>query len=263
MPNPYVEQVDLGGTTYDIHDAEARQQSASAYKTTDSADTTINDDDYIPMCTNDGATKKKTLFSNLLSKIKNISAHTGTGTAVTDTIAADTSLDNIVGTLLNNDKAIDTKATRGTSYPKHYLVSGQILNESGGNTAGHGVASVLLFPNGVAVVTYQCMISTAGASTTNYAWGINRDLIRALNSNIPVITPVTGGTVTWYQPASGGVFSGFNTTYNGYGCTHSPNGSFWNFARNYNGSSIGAFSSNAATLNSRMHGICIGTFTLT
>lgn len=197
--------------------------------------------------------------------IKTHSTKTGSGSVVTDTIAENTQIDNAIETLLNNDKAIDTKATKGTAYPKIYFCSGMILSEKNGNAQGHGVATVVLFASGLAMITYEVMISQAGTSTTNYYWGISRDRLKAINSNIPTITAITGGINTWYQPpVTSGVFNNFNTTYNGYaGLCEQVGGEFWNFSRNYNGGGIGSFTSNAATLNSRMHGICFGTFTPT
>lgn len=65
MANPIISQVDIGdGNVYDL-----KAGGSDSYRTSDSASTEINDNDYIPMSTNDGSTKKKTLFSTVVSKL--------------------------------------------------------------------------------------------------------------------------------------------------------------------------------------------------
>lgn len=56
-------QLDLDGYVRDIKDAKA-------YRTDDSAETTIADDDYIPFYDTSASAKKKSLWSNIVDKIK-------------------------------------------------------------------------------------------------------------------------------------------------------------------------------------------------
>ena len=162
----------------------------------------------------------------------------------------------------NQGKVLNTKIT---SYPKIYNCTGEIANSDGGAAKGTGVATVMLFANGLAKIDYQYTITTAGTSTatSNYKWGLNRDLLSARNSSIPAITPTNGGVATWFNPKSSNNWSTFNDTFNGFGVTHTVNSQFWCAARNYNGTAVGAFAVSNAENGMRICGTCYGTFTVT
>ena len=159
-------------------------------------------------------------------------------------------------------KALNTKLS---TYPKIYNCTGQIANSSGGTAVGTGVATVTLYASGLARIDYQYTISTAGSSsaTTNFKWGLNRDLLSSRNSNIPTIVPINGGVATWYNAKSSSNWSTFHETYNGYGCTHTVNSQFWCAARNHDGTNVGSHPESTAYLNVRLCGTCYGTFTVT
>lgn len=151
------------------------------------------------------------------------------------------------------------------TYPKILNCVGEIANSVGGAAIGTGVATVTLYASGLAKIDYQYTITTAGTSTatTNFKWGLNRDLLSARNANIPTITPVNGGVAEWYAAKSNSVWSSLHESYNGYGCTHTVNSQFWCAARNHNGTSVGAYPVSTAVLNIRICGTCYGTFTVT
>lgn len=60
--------------------------SADVYSVNDSASATINDGDYIPMLDVDGTTKKKSLWSTVIAKIKTALATVATSGDYTDLI---------------------------------------------------------------------------------------------------------------------------------------------------------------------------------
>ena len=151
------------------------------------------------------------------------------------------------------------------TYPKILNCVGDIANADGDSFVGTGVATVTLYASGLAKIDYQYTARVAGSSsaTTNFKWGLNRNLLTTRNSNVPTITPVNGGVAEWYAAKSNSTWSSLHETYNGYGCTHTVNSQFWCAARNHNGTSVGAFPVNTANLNIRICGTCYGTFTVT
>ena len=195
--------------------------------------------------------------------IKTHSAKTGSGSTVTNTIAENTSLDNAVETLLNNDYAINTKATRGTSYPKVYTASGQIATASGDNMKGNGIATVVLYASGIAVVYYEYLVVTAGTSGSVWAAGLSATALKQINANIPTITPIQGGPMTFLNPRSGGNWGLFGDGINGYAGINCANSSWWTVGRNYNGAAIGSHPASIFSLDTRVKGVAFGTFTPT
>lgn len=151
------------------------------------------------------------------------------------------------------------------SYPKILNCIGLIANASNDNFQGTGVATVTLYASGLAKIDYQYTVTTAGSTsaTSNYLWGLNRNLLTTRNSNIPTITPVAGGVAEWYNGKSNSIWSALHETYNGYGCTNQATAQFWLPSRNYNGTSIGALAVSNAYLNMKICGTCYGTFTAT
>ena len=170
-------------------------------------------------------------------------------------------IDNIVTDLNSkaNQSQVDTISTKVDGYPKHYIVNGRIMNTSADSSlAGYGTATVILYSSGIAEVHFGCKVETSGTSSTGWGSGINRDLLHNLDSNIPVITPITGGTI--YMYSSNG---NMNTSLCGYGGTSIANGQFWTIARVYQtDGAVGGYPSSTLTAGMMFYGTLYGTYTV-
>lgn len=142
--------------------------------------------------------------------------------------------------------------------PTVYTVSGFLVNQGSGDLAGYGTATVYLYKNGIAEVHFNVKITTTGTGSTSFACGINRDLLKNLNANIPTITPVIGGSLT-YCSTSGTIADDRM----GYGGTLSAVGQFWEPARVYTTSGdVGGWPASNLVANQRLIGVCYGTYTV-
>lgn len=143
-------------------------------------------------------------------------------------------------------------------YPKQYWLSGLIANSS--NTfKGHGQATIVLYSSGLAQIDYEYSVTTAGTNDSLFAWGLNRDLFQALNSNIPIITPSTGGHCYIYTD-DGVLWS----SEMGYAGITESSSNFWCVSRVYNTSNntLGKYPESMLSLNYRVSGTAYGTFTI-
>lgn len=150
-------------------------------------------------------------------------------------------------------------------YPKRYVVDGYILN--GNVIRGYGRATVMLYANGQAVIDYACRVTTANMTGDVFGYGISPKILHQNNSNIPLITPKSGGTVMYYRTGSeSGVLypqqelvhlSGTHTTVQ-YGADM-----YWQFARLYEvGTEPGAWPTRSMPLDTYIQGTCYGTFSV-
>ena len=143
-------------------------------------------------------------------------------------------------------------------HPKVYVASGLLFNSDGDTCEGYGTATVSLYPNGIARVDFNIKFTTSGTSTSNFQCGLNRDLLSSINSNIPTITPIRGGSLTYYA-TSGSV----DNDKMGYGGLMTIANQFWQPARIYNTSgSIGGWPADKYVANQRIIGVCYGTYTV-
>lgn len=150
-------------------------------------------------------------------------------------------------------------------YPKRYVVDGYILN--GNVIRGYGRATVMLYANGQAVIDYACRVTTANMTGDVFGYGISPKILHQNNSNIPLITPKSGGTVMYYRTGSeSGVLypqrelvhlSGTHTT------VQYEADMYWQFARLYEvGTEPGAWPTRSMPLDTYIQGTCYGTFSV-
>lgn len=150
------------------------------------------------------------------------------------------------------------------SNQKIYIAKGGICNsDNSGTVVGYGSATVLIMHGNIARIDYSIKIITSGTLSNNLYYGINRDLLSNLNSNIPKITPISGGTFIVYNNDKS-----INTTLYGYGTIHNPRTQFWNFGRVYkittgdndmNYGTTGEWYENEITDGMLIIGTCYGT----
>ena len=140
--------------------------------------------------------------------------------------------------------------------PEVYRANGLLLNSSGDTCEGVGTATVYLYQNGIAVIDFNIKITASGTSSSVFTCGLNRNLLVAANSNIPKITPISGGSLTYY--ATDGHTSSENMEYGG---TTTSLVQFWQAARVYDSSgSIGGWPASTYVANQRLIGTVYGTY---
>ena len=150
------------------------------------------------------------------------------------------------------------------TYPKRYQGKGLVIN--GTTIRGYGNITAILYGNGLAEINVDAKIETAGTGTSDFAWGVNKNLFASLfGSSFPDITvpQVAGinGFATFYD-ANGAV----DDNLNGYGggFTFSTAGSqFWLPGRVYNTSgNVGGWPASEFKVDYRIIGTMYGTFTV-
>lgn len=137
---------------------------------------------------------------------------------------------------------------------------GRIINGASDVIEGHGNATVILYPNGLAEIHYSAQITKDGTATSSvFDWGINRDLLQNCNSEIPQITPMRGGYAIYHSNSDG---TALNSSANGMAGVHAPVGQFWQFGRLYETpTSVGGWPTTMFKTGARIHGVCYGTYT--
>ncbi len=136
-----------------------------------------------------------------------------------------------------------------------YSAHGNLLNGETATAVGTGTAVVLVYPNGLVKVDFRIKITVAGTKTV-FDVGVNRDLIKTCNPDIPKIQPLTGGVVTYYS-ANGAL----NPDANGLGGMLENRGDqFWRLGRVYKqDGATGLWPDNTFTQGMYLAGTCYGT----
>ena len=146
-----------------------------------------------------------------------------------------------------------------------YVAHGVIFDSASGNVRGIGTATVTVeAATGCARIDFSIQITQDGVGTTDFLYGIDRDALRTINPNIPLITPVTGGVVTVYSASdTGATVSQAATHYGGLLSAHS-NKKYWNLARVYDLNTdgvtgkVGAWPQSTFKTLARLVGTCYG-----
>ena len=171
--------------------------------------------------------------------------------------ALKTYIDNQVGGA-NTDLSNLTSTGISKLGPVVHNATGDLFNSAADTCYGYGIATVYLYPNGIAEVHFNIKITNSGTSGSYFQCGINRDLIKSRNSNIPTITPITGGSLTYYN-SSGFIIEDKMD----YGGTLMAVNQFWEPARVYDTSgSVGGWPASQFVVGHRIIGVCYGTYTV-
>lgn len=104
--------------------------------------------------------------------------------------------------------------------------------------------------NDVMRLDFRLKITTAGTGSSSY--GLSRNLLRQLNADIPLITPVDGGVVNIYS-SSGALATSY------LGSSLKADGSLWSPAQ-LSGSTLTAIAESALTSGLTITGTCYGTY---
>lgn len=155
----------------------------------------------------------------------------------------------------NKDKIFFLKMSTDTVH----IARGEIANSMYGGYSGYGMATVMLYPNGTALINYgYVMTGTPNSGSDKFYWGLNRDSLHRINSNIPIIEPINYAGVCMIYNSDGTVKSD-RIDYCG---TTEHHGNYWTPSRVYaTDGSIGAWQEE--TMGSiRVMGTCYGTYSL-
>ena len=127
---------------------------------------------------------------------------------------------------------------------------------------GNFVGGTAIVANGTATLTY-CMndimridfnikVTTAGSGSASF--GLSRDLLRQLNAEIPVITPLDGGNLQILGTNG-------NMLVSHIGSSFLADGNYWHPAH-VSGSSLAKINESAMAVNYTLIGTCYGKYTL-
>lgn len=128
-------------------------------------------------------------------------------------------------TRIRGDLKVDGKIIVADNY---FTVHGMFINSAEGSIRGVGTASVHIIVNGIAQVDFVAKITTPGTRNDIFLYGVNIDMLRSIDPQIPEIIPIVGGVVEMCN-ADGS----YNTEINGYGGLLEAFGSYWVPARVY------------------------------
>lgn len=134
-------------------------------------------------------------------------------------------LDVAWDTRIRGDLKVDGKIIVADNY---FTVHGMFINSAEGSIRGVGTASVHIIVNGIAQVDFVAKITTPGTRNDIFLYGVNIDMLRSIDPQIPEIIPIVGGVVEMCN-ADGS----YNTEINGYGGLLEAFGSYWVPARVY------------------------------
>lgn len=152
---------------------------------------------------------------------------------------------------------INTQLGSLKSYPKTYLVNGLIARTSDNVFRGIGTATITLFVSGLAKIDFSFSINQIASKDLDYTYGLDRDLIKNLNSNIPVITPIAGGFYQVFN--STGDYRGGTLEFGGMLGPASTN--YWSFGRIYTAEgAFGLWQSMKWNKDDHFTGVCYGTY---
>ena len=171
--------------------------------------------------------------------------------------------DNVITVSINSSSSISAKTykvvviAQGSVSPqgggsssemeiKTYFVQGQLCDDNYSGTTyqktkGYGNCTVTLYGSQKAMIEYTYTITSRYTSSRNVFWGINPSLISEKNSEIPLITPILGGSAFFYRPVENAAYEETAITtagMNGYGGSNVPvtdenNVTRWCFGRLY------------------------------
>lgn len=128
--------------------------------------------------------------------------------------------------LAKRDVAYDNENDRQYFFeniPAVNVAQGSLM--SGTSVKAIGAATMTYCMNDVARIDFTVKVTTAGtAGNETDEYGLSTDLIRSLNTDIPELSPQTGGNAVIYTS------SGTVSSLNGCGCYLRPNSSGWDLA---------------------------------
>ena len=119
-----------------------------------------------------------------------------------------------------------------TKKDSYLRVTGQIAKGANDSVAGMGVADIYWSStSGLVVINFNYKVTTAGTSTSDFTYGLSVEAMKALNSNVPNISPLTSGSGVCNVYENSGVLSMDNGNF-GW-CLHGETEGYWAISRVY------------------------------
>lgn len=152
------------------------------------------------------------------------------------------------------DNGIKAVSDAVDGFPKVYNCFGHIANGGDGiELLGYGSAMVTVHANGICIVDFEYVVTTADSSN-KFFYGLNSYLLSSLNPSLPTIVPKLGGVIHYFD-SNGNI----NNTLEGHGGTVEIDQSIWKPARVYStNGDIGAWPCSAIPQYTRITGTVFG-----
>ena len=142
-----------------------------------------------------------------------------------------------------------------------FFVDGLLAENDGNTIHAYGRATVFLV-HGLALVSFAINVQdVTSSSTSDFTFGIRPAKLSGLNSAIPVITPIAGGTCIYSYKGSGK--TNLAGELNGNGGTMLTLNGNWQFARvyqNYPSTLVGGWPTSIFSTSINMSGLCFGRY---
>lgn len=142
-----------------------------------------------------------------------------------------------------------------------FFVDGLLAENDGNTIHAYGRATVFLV-HGLALVSFAINIQDASStSTSDFTFGIRPAKLTELNSAIPTITPIGGGTCIYSYNGTGKM--NLAGELNGHGGTMLTLNGNWQFARvyqNYPSTLVGGWPTSIFSTSINMSGLCFGRY---
>lgn len=153
-----------------------------------------------------------------------------------------------------NELTENTSSLAAKMPSKIYNPRGEIFNGSGVNIAGSGCATIIVIGS-IAVVHFSLKIRVTDATSSLFTYGLNRDLFKNIDANIPNITPLTGGVMHVVDS------DGKNkNTVTEWGGSFEARSQFWLPGRIYTDSgNFGGWTASMFEVGDIVSGVCFGT----
>lgn len=161
------------------------------------------------------------------------------------------------GTVTN---ALSTLNSNLSSIVSIYKVTGLLCTAKDDSIHGYGSALVTLYKNGLARIDIQFTVNdnTSTSAENYFNYGIFSTAFNSINSNVPSITPLTGGQIIFYN--EDGSINYELTSYSGIAQAMTDH---WCFGRVYKtDGSVGSWQIQKMTVKTRIAGTIYGTYAL-
>ena len=148
-----------------------------------------------------------------------------------------------------------------TKKDSHLRVTGQIAKGANSSVAGMGIADIYWSSiTGLATINFNYKVTTAGTSTSDFTYGLSVEAMKALNSNVPNISPLTSGSGVCNVYENSGVLSIADGNF-GW-CLQGEAEGYWAISRVYksgNNYLAGPYPTNILSMGRYISGTAYGT----
>ena len=148
-----------------------------------------------------------------------------------------------------------------TKKDSHLRVTGQIAKGANSSVAGMGIADIYWSSiTGLATINFNYKVTTAGTCISDFIYGLSVEAMKAINSNVPNISPLTSGSGVCNVYENSGVLSIADGNF-GW-CLHGEVQGYWAISRVYKSGNdylAGPYPTNILSMGRYISGTAYGT----